>query len=71
MTRFDAPPPILLTPAEASVILGRTVEELRRWRATNEGPAFYDLGDGLIRYRRASVLAHILDVGPGVTPPAR
>ncbi|MCT2085635.1 hypothetical protein M3D75_05855 [Microbacterium enclense] len=51
-----SPAPILLTPHEAAVILGRDVAELRRWRGQNVGPTFHDLGRGLIRYARESVI---------------
>ena len=50
------PAPVLLTPHEAAVILGRDVAELRRWRGQNVGPTFHDLGRGLIRYARKSVI---------------
>lgn len=46
---------ILMTPAEASIALHRSEEELRTMRLSNEGPAFYTLGGRLIRYSRASV----------------
>ena len=51
-----SPAPILLTPDEAAAILGRDAAELRRWRSQNVGPRFHDLGRGLIRYARESVL---------------
>ncbi len=47
---------VLLTPEEAAAILGRDVAELRGWRGQNVGPTFHDLGRGLIRYARDSVL---------------
>lgn len=51
-----SPEPALLTPQEAAAILGRDLSELRRWRADNVGPTFHDLGHGVIRYARESVI---------------
>lgn len=48
--------PLLLTPDEASAILGRDLSQLREDRKRNVGPDFHNLGGGLIRYRRESVL---------------
>lgn len=56
MRHEHSPAPVLLTPDEAAVILGRDLAELRRWRAQNVGPTFHDLGRGLIRYARDSVI---------------
>ena len=56
MVHEHSPAPVLLTPDEAAAILGRDVAELRRWRGQNVGPTFHDLGRGLIRYARNSVL---------------
>jgi len=56
MLHEHSPAPVLLTPDEAAAILGRDVAELRRWRGQNIGPTFHDLGRGLIRYARESVL---------------
>lgn len=56
MPREHSPAAVLLTPDEAAAILGRDVAELRRWRGQNIGPTFHDLGRGLIRYARESVL---------------
>ncbi|PVW02958.1 hypothetical protein DEA06_14370 [Microbacterium sp. Gd 4-13] len=56
MVTTPSPTPILLTPEETSAILRRDLDELREWRASNSGPTFLDLGRGLIRYARASVL---------------
>ncbi|SDZ55187.1 helix-turn-helix domain-containing protein [Herbiconiux ginsengi] len=56
MLHEHSPAPVLLTPDEAAAILGRDAAELRRWREQNVGPTFHDLGRGLIRYRRDSVL---------------
>ncbi len=49
--------PLLLTPAEAAEALQLEVSELRTMRAVGTGPDFYDVGRGLIRYVRESVLA--------------
>ena len=46
---------IVMTPAEVSIALHRSEEQLRTMRLSNEGPAFYSLGGRLIRYSRASV----------------
>lgn len=56
MPHEHSPAPVLLTPEEAAAILRRDVAELRRWRGQNVGPTFHDLGRGLIRYARDSVL---------------
>jgi len=56
MATTPSPAPLLLTPEEAAAILRRDVDELREWRAADTGPTFLDLGQGLIRYARASVL---------------
>lgn len=56
MTTTPTSAPLLLTPEETAAILRRDVDELREWRATDTGPTFLDLGRGLIRYARASVL---------------
>jgi hypothetical protein len=56
MEHTTVPAPLLLTPDEASSILGRDLAELREDRKRNAGPDFHDLGGGLIRYRRESVL---------------
>lgn len=56
MLRDHSPEPLLVTPAEAAAILHRDVAELRQWRAQDIGPAFHDLGRGLIRYSRESVI---------------
>ncbi len=56
MLRDHSPEPLLLTPDEAAAILDRDLAELRRWRAQNIGPRFHDLGHGLIRYSRHSVV---------------
>jgi len=56
MLHDHSPAPILLTPDEAAVILGHDAAELRQWRADNVGPTFHDLGRGLIRYARESVI---------------
>ncbi|WP_162925054.1 hypothetical protein [Mycetocola zhujimingii] len=49
------PAPLLLTPKEASVALGRTLEELREMRAKNVGPTFHRLGGRLIRYSASGI----------------
>ncbi len=49
--------PLLLTPAEAAEALQLEVSELRTMRVSGAGPDFYDVGRGLIRYVRESVLA--------------
>ncbi len=49
--------PLLLTPAEAAEALQLEVSELRTMRAAGAGPDFCDVGRGLIRYVRESVLA--------------
>ncbi len=51
--------PLLLTPAETAAILGRALSELREWREHNTGPTFHDLGGGLIRYVRESVVRDV------------
>jgi hypothetical protein len=56
MLHDHSPEPLLLTPDEAAAILDRDLAELRRWRAQNIGPHFHDLGRGLIRYARDSVI---------------
>jgi hypothetical protein len=56
MPHDKLPEHLLLTPNEAAAILDRDVSELQRWRAQHIGPAFHDLGHGLIRYARESVL---------------
>ncbi len=56
MLHDHSPEPLLLTPDEAAAILDRDLSELRRWRAQNIGPRFHDLGRGLIRYARDSVI---------------
>lgn len=56
MLHDHSPEPLLLTPDEAAAILDRDLAELRRWRAQNIGPDFHDLGRGLIRYARDSVI---------------
>ena len=48
--------PLLLTPAETAEALRVDVSELRTMRAAGAGPDFYDVGRGLIRYARESVL---------------
>lgn len=48
--------PLLLTPVEAAEALRVDVSELRTMRAAGAGPDFYDVGRGLIRYVRESVL---------------
>lgn len=55
MTRGSMPAPLLLTPEETSAILGRSLDELRQWRAQNTGPTFHRLGGRLIRYSRTAV----------------
>ncbi len=50
--------PLLLTPVEAAEALQLEVSELQTMRATGAGPDYYDVGRGLIRYVRSSVLAH-------------
>ena len=65
--------PLLLTPAEAALLLGVDVRRLRQWRETNAGPTFHELGKGLVRYSRASVTeqhqapatGHASDLSPG------
>ena len=54
-TVVDAP--LLLTPAETAEALRVDLSELRTMRSTGAGPDFYDVGRGLIRYLRESVLA--------------
>ncbi|GAB2711092.1 hypothetical protein BKA24_002855 [Microbacterium marinum] len=49
--------PLLLTPAEAAEALRVDLSELRTMRAAGAGPDFYDVGRGLIRYVRESVVA--------------
>lgn len=49
--------PLLLTPMEAAATLGRSVDQLRRWRARGRGPEFFDLDRGLVRYSRVAVEA--------------
>ena len=49
--------PLLLTPAEVALLLDVDVRQLREWRDNNAGPAFHELGKGLVRYSRASVAA--------------
>lgn len=56
MRHEHSPAPVLLTPDEAAAILGRDAAELRWWRSQNVGPTFHDLGRGLIRYARQSVI---------------
>ncbi|NYF18449.1 hypothetical protein HDC37_003313 [Microbacterium sp. AK009] len=56
MLHDHSPEPLLLTPDEAAAILDRDLAELRQWRAQNIGPIFHDLGRGLIRYARDSVI---------------
>lgn len=56
MLHGHSPEPLLLTPDEAAAILHHDQAELRQWRAQNIGPHFYDLGRGLIRYARDSVI---------------
>ncbi len=56
MLRDHSRESLLLTPAEAAALLHRDVAELRQWRAQNIGPTFHDLGRGLIRYARESVI---------------
>lgn len=56
MQHDQSPEALLLTPDEAAVIHDRDVAELRQWRAQNIGPTFHDLGRGLIRYARDSVI---------------
>ena len=56
MSRETIPAPLLLTPEETSAVLGRTLEELRQWRAQNVGPTFHQLGGRLFRYSRTAVL---------------
>jgi hypothetical protein len=53
------PEPLLLTPDETAAILGRDLSELREWRKRNVGPNFHDLGGGLIRYVRESVVRDV------------
>ncbi|WP_425486863.1 helix-turn-helix domain-containing protein [Microbacterium rhizomatis] len=65
MVHEHSPAPVLLTPDEAAAILGRDVAELRRWRRQNVGPTFHDLGRGLIRYARESL------IDPDVSAPLR
>lgn len=55
MSRDTIPAPLLLTPEETSAILGRTLHELRQWRAENGVPTFHRLGGRLIRYSRTAV----------------
>lgn len=56
MPAEHSPEPLLLTPDEVAAILDRDVVELRQWRAQDRGPTFHDLGRGLIRYARDSVM---------------
>lgn len=59
VTMTPYPTPLLLTPGEVAAILGRDLSELRRWRGQNVGPTFHDLGRGLIRYARESVIESV------------
>lgn len=47
----------LLSPAQASQLLGVGIETLRRWRRTGTGPPARRLGPRLVRYDRDAVLA--------------
>ena len=47
--------PIFLTPAEVSTILSVSKNQLRQMRRSNSGPAFFDLGNSLVRYSTADV----------------
>lgn len=61
----DTIEPILLTPAEVSVILNISPQRLRRMRRTGRGPTFIDLGKSLVRYNTAEVHRwHTTDQAP-------
>ncbi len=53
--------PLLLTPAEAAEVLRVDLSELRTMRTIGIGPDYHDVGRGLIRYARDSVLALVGD----------
>lgn len=48
----------MLTPAEAAVVIGVSVNALQKMRAANKGPAFVQMGRR-IRYPRSWVLAYL------------
>lgn len=47
----------LIDPQTASGLLGVSVDVLAQWRARDLGPAYYQVGPKLIRYRRGEVVA--------------
>jgi excisionase family DNA binding protein len=47
----------LLTIGQLAKELNVNPETLRRWRRRGEGPAFMEMGDKLIRYRREDISA--------------
>ena len=47
----------LLRPGEVARLLGVDPMTLLRWRAKGEGPVWFRLGPGTIRYRRRELVA--------------
>ena len=44
-----------LAPGETAARIGVSVETLRRWRSSGDGPPFVTLPGGSVRYRESSV----------------
>ncbi|TXH40392.1 MAG: DNA-binding protein [Desulfurellales bacterium] len=47
----------LLTEREAAQVLKTALPTLRNWRAQGKGPRFRKIGERLVRYHRADLLA--------------
>lgn len=49
----------LLAAEELAALLGTSTITLANWRSTGKGPRFVKIGERMVRYRRADVLAFI------------
>lgn len=58
-------PPIaidrMLTTAQASAVLGKDVETLKKWRQRRIGPKYVKYPDGTIRYRLSTIMKFLDD----------
>ena len=49
----------MLTTKQAAVILGVSVDKLKKWRQRGKGPRFARYEDGAIRYRLSALMQYI------------
>jgi len=49
----------LLDETEAAAILNTAVRTLRNWRALRKGPRYRKIGQRMVRYHRADLLAFV------------